>query len=335
MVAAAIVVVLIALLAAGGAVFLTRQAAGPSTEDLVDAAGPSTVLITADVGGSVTGTATGWVLDAADGLIVTNHHVVNAGTGFTVGRAGERKPAQLVATAPCEDLALLRVSDTRGLVSLPLGSQADLRQGEEVLALGYPANVSNTSELVATRGIVSVVKSRFDVQTLDTPAYSNVIQTDSVLNPGSSGGPLIDRKGRLVGVNTARIHSLGGPAIEGESYAIGVDQVRDVVAQLRAGTSIGWTGFLLQFPQKAQDFADYGLPSVPGGIIVPHAVALSPAITAGFGSEAAVITSANGFPFDGTLMSYCRAVGTLRSGATATFHVVLATTEGDLPVGFA
>src|SRR6201999_33677 len=108
------------------------------TEDRVQAiaaaAARSTVLVQAQEGARRTGSGTRWVLDAAGGLGVTNAHVGNSGSRFHIGVETSLRRATVVGVAPCQDLAVLRVADTRGLRALPLGSQRDLRQGETVVA---------------------------------------------------------------------------------------------------------------------------------------------------------------------------------------------------------
>ena len=86
----------------------------PSVAEIVEAAAPSVVQVLSSGGNGRASSGTGWVLDAAEGLIVTNHHVVNGGTSIEIGVGRRRRPARLVATAPCEDLALLRARTARG-----------------------------------------------------------------------------------------------------------------------------------------------------------------------------------------------------------------------------
>jgi S1-C subfamily serine protease len=264
------------------------------------------------------------VLDAEQGLVVTNNHVTNGGTGWTVGVDDAQRPAELVGAAPCEDLALLQVDDTSELVTLPLGSQGDLRQGQTVVAVGFPGTASERANLVPTTGVVSVVSTRFDLAGVDVPQYPNVIQTDAVINPGNSGGPLVDTQGRLVGVNSAGITLLGGRAIQGQGYAIGVDRVKEIVPQLRRGRSIGFTGMGLVHVtdpgEFAADLASAGLPAAPG-LVVQTVVPGSPAEEAGFGREPVLVTAVNGRPMDGSLPAYCAAIGGGESGTEATFTV--------------
>ena len=111
---------------------------------------PSTLLVEALRGERRTATGSGWVLDAREGLVVTAGHVVNEGERYRVGG----QDAEVVAAAPCEDLALLRVR-AEGLETAPLGKGSGLEQGETVVALGFPANAAAGDEVTSTRGVVS------------------------------------------------------------------------------------------------------------------------------------------------------------------------------------
>ncbi len=294
-----------------------------STASLVDGARDGTVLISVDIGGQLQGTGTGFVLDAKEGLIVTNNHVINAGTSFNVGAGSARRAATLVAAAPCEDLVVLRVNDRSGLKQLPLGSQVKLKQGERVIALGYPANASLTDDLSVSEGIISIVQTQFDQRTLDVPRYPNVVQTTAAINPGNSGGPLFNGQGEVIGVNSAGITDLGGRTIQGQAYAIGIDRVKEITAELRTGKSRAWLGLDLDFPTQASDFTRLGFrAAVPNSILVTAAIPLSPAANAGFGQAPVALTRIDGRALDGTLGSYCDAVGTKRAGDRSTISLV-------------
>jgi len=289
-------------------------------ERAIDRVGPATVLIQAtEDGGTVVETGSGWVLDAEDGLVVTNAHVVNAGTEFKVGVAGRSRAARVIGAAPCEDLALLRVTDTRGLRAAKLGAQRDVKPGASVVAVGFPVNASSKGQLTATEGIVSVAQTSYEQPGADVPPYPNVIQTDAAVNPGSSGGPLVDAAGRLVGVNSAvRTQSEEGRVIQGQSYAIGVDRVKQVLVTLRGGRSIGWAGIGFDYPD-AQGLLRARLPA---GLFASRAVAGTPAERAGIGDEPLLLAAIDGRPVGTTLSGYCRAVQGLAGGATATLTVV-------------
>jgi S1-C subfamily serine protease len=302
-----------------GASFLFSDGDGASAavQKVVGEVAPSTVLIEARHREQRVESGSGWVLDAAKGLIVTNAHVVNGGTTFQVARSGEpARKAELVGVAPCEDLAVLRVTERSGLRSLPLGRQSTLELGETVVALGYPANASEQASLTSTSGVVSVVRSSYREPAVDVPRYPNVIQTDAAINPGNSGGPLVDLTGRLVGVNAAgRTVAPDRRIIQGQGYAIGVDRVKTIVDILRTGRSLGWSGLGFRYSRPGEaGRAGLGAgPAVPG----------TSAERAGLGRhEGALIVAVDGMPVDDTLASYCDAIDGLRSGDRATFSIL-------------
>jgi S1-C subfamily serine protease len=290
-----------ALLALIGLVaFLATRGDGkPSPEEVVADAKNRTVLIKAKIPGGSSG-GTGFVLDAGKGLVVTNFHVVNGGSQFQVGVNGNLRSAKIAGAAPCDDLAVLSVKDTGGMQTFPLGSQGELQQGEQVVAVGYPASASLDDELSSTAGVVSRVKGSFRAPAADAPSYPNVVQTDAALNPGNSGGPLIDERKKLVGVNTATLTSIGGQPIQGQGYAIGVDRVKELIGDLRAGHSQGWAGFGLAF-EKGK-----GILAVPMG---------------GASSVSGLVSEINGAKVGSTFGGYCDAVRTIKSGDTAVLTV--------------
>jgi len=281
----------------------------PSTEKIVADVTPSTVLVR--VSGAIgEGAGSGWVLDAKEGLVVTNFHVVNGASGVTVAGQETVGDAKIVGAAPCEDLAVLKVDSTEGLKTLKLGSQGSLKQGESVVAVGYPANASNEDKLTSTAGVVSVVQSSFRFDSPDSPQYANVVQTDAALNPGNSGGPLVDSKNHLVGVNTAILTSAQGAPIGGQGYAIGVDRVKEVVEGLRQGRSQGWAGFGFVFATDRQAKKE-GLPTE--GIVVSPAVPGTPAEKANISPQGALLLAINGQTLEGTLADYCSKVSDLEA----------------------
>src|SRR4051794_23665823 len=302
-----------ALLAVVGLiVFLATRGDGkPSPADITADAKKRTVLIKARIPGG-TSTGTGFVLDAGRGLVVTNFHVVNGGSKFSVGVDGNLRPASIAGAAPCDDLAVLHVGDSSGMETFALGAQGDLKQGEQVVAVGYPASASLDDNLSSTVGVVSRVSGPFRAPSAEAPSYPNVVQTDAALNPGNSGGPLIDEQKRLVGVNAATITSLGGQPIQGQGYAIGVDRVKEVVGTLRGGHSRGWAGFGLEFlKHKPQGARAEGVVAVPMG----GSSAEAPPPVSGLVSEI------NGAHVGTTFAGYCDAVRSIGSGQTAVLTI--------------
>ncbi len=266
---------------------------------------PSTVLVDALRGARRTATGSGWVLDARSGLIVTAAHVVNEGVRYRVAVGGKARAARLVGSAPCEDLALLRVAGTSGLRDAPLGRGADVEQGETVVALGFAAGATVTDQVTSTRGVVSSASTTFRDPAPDVPGYREAVQTDTALNPGYSGGPLVDLRGRLAGVNAAaRTTGSDGRPLEGLNYAIGIDRARSVLAELRQGVSIGWIGATFGYPTTAE-LLDRKLPP---GLYLTGAVPGTPAARARLGGRGELLAGVDGHPLTSTLSSYCAAI---------------------------
>ena len=302
----------LAVIALIGVLALSGGDDTPSTEEIVEDVTPSTVLVrVSGIQGS--GAGSGWVLDADKGLIVTNFHVVNGGTGFTVASKTTAGDAKVVGAAPCEDLAVLKVEDTDGLKTLKMGSQDKLKQGAGVVAIGYPANASNEDKLTSTAGVVSVVESSFRFDAPDSPAYPNVVQTDAALNPGNSGGPLVDEQKQLVGVNTAILTSAQGSPVGGQGYAIGVDRVKSVVEELREGRSRAWAGFGFVFATDSQAKKEE-LPT--DGVIISPALPGTGAESADIPQGGALLLAIGGEKLEGTLADYCKKASQIEPGQT-------------------
>jgi serine/threonine-protein kinase len=306
--AIAAILLVVALLVAG----VLGGGGGPNIAAVVSALGPATVFVKADSGE----TGSGWALSATDGLVVTNGHVVNGGQSFQVGLNGQLRRATVVGDAPCEDLAVLKVDGLSGLKTMPLGSQSRVKAGDDVVALGYPRSASGTPKLTATAGVVSVAKTQYQEVTPDVPLYPNVIQTDTALNPGNSGGPLVLTGQELVGVNSAvRTQDQQGRAIQNQNYAIGVDRVKPIVNYLRTGKSLGWFGLNLTFPTTSE------LGTLTPGVEAAAAVAGTPAARVVQGKRLLII-GIDGKRISNTLSSYCAAAAGLHSGQTATLTVI-------------
>ncbi|MEM9300621.1 MAG: Do family serine endopeptidase [Pseudomonadota bacterium] len=164
----------------------------------------------------------GVIVDAADGLILTNNHVIEGADDIQVTlHDGQTLEGQLVGTDPDTDVAVIRV-DAEGLAELPLADGLPLRVGDFVVAVGNPFGLGQT----VTSGIVSAL-GRKGLRGLN---YQNFIQTDASINPGNSGGALINLRGELVGINTAIFSPSGGNV--GIGFAIPADLANYVVSEL-------------------------------------------------------------------------------------------------------
>ncbi len=185
-----------------------------------------------------------------DGVVVTNNHVVKNGSEFRVTlSSGVRRKARLLATDSDADLAVLRIeSSEETYAALDLGAPAP-QVGQMVMALGNPLGLGHT----VTSGIVCGL-GRSD---LDIAVYEDFVQTDCVVNPGSSGGPLIDLEGRVIGITTAV--GLRSNGDDGIAFAIPVAMVRKVVEDvLEHGRVVrGWIGIEPAYyfnPEYEKDF---------------------------------------------------------------------------------
>ena len=168
--------------------------------------------------------------------------------------------AQLVGASPEHDLAVLQIDVPQDLPTpIPLGSSAELRVGQAVLAIGNPFGLDHT----LTTGIVSALNRTVDNEQGGT--IENVIQTDAAINPGNSGGPLIDSAGRLVGINTM-IYSPSG-AYAGIGFAVPVDTINRVVPRLIALRPLRAT-HTRHLRQRRREHAASGRRSVKGVLVL-------------------------------------------------------------------
>jgi Do/DeqQ family serine protease len=208
-----------------------------------------------------------------DGYVLTNYHVVEAADAVEVALAdGRESTAKVVGADPETDLAVLKLPDTLGTTPVAtLGSDAQLKVGDVVLAIGNPFGVGQTT----TQGIVSALgRNRLGLNT-----YENFIQTDAAINPGNSGGALIDQYGNVVGINTA-IYSQSGGSL-GIGFAVPIDTARSVMDEIVRNGFVkrGWLGVEPQdlTPELAHAFRL----SSPRGVIIAGVMRNGPAGRAG------------------------------------------------------
>ena len=224
-----------------------------------------------------------------DGLILTNSHVVHEATRIAVTLSDSRHmPAILIGEDPASDLAVIRV-DEPGLVAAELGDSQRLRVGQIAIAIGAPYGFQST----VTAGVVSALGR--SLRSYSGRLIDDVIQTDASLNPGNSGGPLVDSAGRVVGVNTATIL----PA-QGICFAIGINTAKFVASRLlRDGrirrSYIGVSAQTVAVHRRVVRF--YDLPKEMGAVVV-GVEENSPAKRAGL-REGDVIIALEGHPVAG------------------------------------
>ncbi|MBW2244412.1 MAG: trypsin-like peptidase domain-containing protein [Deltaproteobacteria bacterium] len=203
----------------------------------------------------------------ADGLVLTNQHVVDKAVKVEVTVPGRKRryPAEIVGTDPQTDLAVLRISSDEPLPAATFGKVDDVRVGQWVLAIGNPYGLDGTVSL----GIVSAKGRNLEVPGL----LNDFIQTDAMIDRGSSGGPLVDLEGRVIGLNSR------GQG-RGIGFTIPVDTVLQVMAELEnGGVERGWLGTSIQ--ALSRELASYlGVPDATG-VIVNGVSEGSPAARAG------------------------------------------------------
>ncbi len=269
---------------------------------------------------NVPGQGSGFVF-TPDGFILTNSHVVHDATRIEAGFPdGRRLRAELVGDDPHTDLAVLRV-EPGALAVAELGDSGTLRVGQLVVAIGNPLGFEST----VTAGVVSALGRSF--RSVTGRLIDDVIQTDAALNPGNSGGPLVDSRGRVVGVNTAVIL----PA-QGICFAVGINTAKVVTGQLirhgkiRRGR-IGVAGQnvpLLRLAQRA-----HGLDG-KSGVLVTGVEPGSPAARAGVKAED-IIVGFDGKPVTG-IDDLHRLLTADRIGAQTTLVVLRGAERIELPI---
>ncbi len=197
---------------------------------------PSTVSVLASSGQSA-GEGSGIIL-TADGLILTNNHVIAGATDIQVRfNDGTTATAKVVGADATDDLAVLRADGVSGLSPATLGSSGDLVVGQPVVAIGSPLGLSAT----VTSGIVSALNRPVRTSSADQSRSAqdtvmNAVQTDAAINPGNSGGALVDMSGNVIGINSA-IASLssneqGEAGSIGVGFAIPIDQAKRIAQEI-------------------------------------------------------------------------------------------------------
>jgi putative serine protease PepD len=215
---------------------------------------PAVVAIQAS-GRQGIGQGTGIVI-TPDGEVLTNAHVVEGAPAIRVTLHGESqsREATLVGADSGNDVALLKIQGASGLTTADLGSSADVRVGDDVVAVGNALGLRG--DPTVTKGIVSGLNRSLDTLT-------GMIQTDAAINPGNSGGPLANNRGQVIGINTA-VAGRGGQNI---GFAIPIDSARRILDRLRSGQAarpVGYLGVSTRNPVDNSRGAEV-VEVVPGG----------------------------------------------------------------------
>jgi serine protease Do len=276
---------------------------------------PSVVSIIRPNGRHMNGQGSGVIVDKA-GYIITNYHVVEGADNIVVRLSDRRSfEATVVGTDALTDLALLKI-DADNLIAAEWGDSDKLEVGDLVWALGSPFGLDRS----LTFGIVSA-KSRRSGSYLSRSPYQEYLQTDAAVNPGNSGGPLVNIEGQVVGINAA----IFGNSYQGISFAIPSGLAREKYDELRAKGHIdrAWLGILpLDVPDEVRD--TYGL-ALGEGVLVGTVEADAPADKVGV-RRGDVILKWNDQPAtDPTLLS--QAIAATKIGSTA--KLVLVRRKGD------
>ena len=263
-----------------------------SLADAVDRVLPSVVSIRTESFGGGKGEGSGVVLDR-EGIILTNNHVVEGTTAVTVafndGLHVKALRGTVLGTAPDRDLAVIRVM-ANDLIPLALARSSSLRLGDAVFAVGFPLGLGGPT---VTSGIVSGLG-----RTIDGPngELTGLLQTDAAINPGNSGGPLVDRAGRLVGINTAGVRQADA---ENVSFAIAIDEALPVIERISSQTpsTEAWLGISYGSVDSGTAAVQLGLDASVRGASVTVVHAGGPGANAGL-SVGDVITVADDVPIN-------------------------------------
>ncbi|MDZ4774964.1 MAG: trypsin-like peptidase domain-containing protein [Planctomycetota bacterium] len=255
------------------------------------------------------------VLIDSDGHFLTNSHVVRGATAIEADLSdGRSRIADVIGDDPSTDLALLRVHDTGGIAHARLGDSNRLRVGDFAIALGSPLGLSRT----ITLGIVSALGRTLQGDSAGR-IIEGVIQTDAALNPGNSGGPLVDASGAVVGINTAVV-----AGAQGLCFAIPSNTAAFVASEMRAHGRVrrAWLGIGAEEVLIPKAILDALKLENPRGVAVRSVAAGSPAAHAGIAPRD-VVTTIGGKSI-ASVADLHRALNHEAIGATLTLEVLRA-----------
>jgi len=260
-------------------------------------ASPGVVQVTTSVNGEEQALGSGFVTDTK-GHIVTNYHVIEGADAVAVNFSSDAAmKARVVGSDPSTDLAVLKVNaPPAALVPLRLGDSEQVRVGDLAVAIGNPFGLDRT----VTAGIVSAVQR--DIQAPNGYTIDHVIQTDAALNHGNSGGPLLDARADVIGVNAQIASESGGN--EGVGYAIPSNTVRSVVDSLIATGKVAHPYVGVVMAPVDADVARVGKLSVDRGILIQRVRSGSPAEKAGLrGGTRTVVVGGQTYALGGDVIT--------------------------------
>jgi serine protease Do len=228
------------------------------------------------------------VVVSEDGYILTNDHVVGRADQITVQMADGRKfEGVVVDTEPSRDLAVLKIDAPADLPVAELGDSSDMLIGEWVIALGSPYGFNDPQPSVSV-GVVSAVGRSFVTTSAgETRFFPNTIQTDAAVNPGNSGGPLVNALGQVIGINSFIVSRGGGS--DGIGFAIPVNQAKAALQQIREYGHIrrAWTGIESR-TNTTTDVLRYRVAETPGALVFDVSNG-SPGDAAGLGPGCVIV----------------------------------------------
>ena len=229
------------------------------------------------------GAGTGFIV-SDDGLILTNKHVVSDDTAtYTVEMTnGDKYPAKVLAKDPVQDIAILKIEATSKLSPLQLGESSDVQIGQSVIAIGNAlGEFQNTVSVGVVSGLGRTVVASGG--TIGTETLEDIIQTDAAINEGNSGGPLLNLKGEVIGINTAMAEN--GQSI---GFALAIDKAKRDIEQVKSTGKISYPYLGVRYILVDSDVAKQKNLSVNYGVLLSKGdTAAEPAVTSGSPAEKA------------------------------------------------
>ncbi len=277
-----------------------------AVQQIYEEAGPGVVQVTTngvDAGSpffgpqSTSSLGSGFVVDR-DGYIVTNYHVIEGGQEIEVNFSGDdRVPAKVVGSDPSTDLAVLKIdAQARALTPLPLGNSDAVHVGDAVVAIGNPFGLERS----VTAGIVSALQR--DITAPNGYTIDKVIQTDAPINQGNSGGPLLNARGEVIGVNSQIESETGGNV--GIGFAVPVNTVRQVVSEIKQHGKVEHAYLGVHMQEITEELVETINLSVDEGVLVAAVVEGSPAEEAGLeGGDQQVIVGGTSYVVGGDIVT--------------------------------